>query len=159
MLGSHYDTPGMLPALDVADVFAGSGSLGLEALSRGAASCCFFERDRAALDALRRNLDALRVGPEASIVARDAWREAVATPDGRPFDLVFLDPPYVDSEDASDSGAVREYFKRFDPHGGGKPLVVLHHHARVRYAPDAENSWRILKQRTFGSNGVTVFQL
>ncbi len=159
MLGSYYDTPGMLPALRVADVFAGGGSMGLEALSRGAASCCFFERDRAALEALRRNLQALGVGPEASIVMQDAWREAVAGPDGGPFDLVLLDPPYADSEDTSDSGAVRRYLRRFDQSDGGRPVVLLHHPARVQYTASADESWRVLKQRTFGSNGVTVFQL
>jgi 16S rRNA (guanine966-N2)-methyltransferase len=149
----------MLPALSVADVFAGGGSMGLEALSRGAASCCFFERDRAALEALRKNLRTLRVGAEASIVMQDAWREAVATPDGGPFDLVLLDPPYVDSEDASDDGAVRRYLKRFDQLDSSRSLVVLHHPARVRYAAGADELWQVLKQRTFGNNGVTVFQL
>ena len=56
MLGDYYDCPGELPELHVADVFAGSGSLGLEALSRGASTCYFFERDRKALEMLKINL-------------------------------------------------------------------------------------------------------
>ena len=158
MLGSHYDTPGLLPALHVADVFAGSGSMGLEALSRGAASCCFFERDRGALATLRKNLDALQVGPEGSIVSGNAWTQAVASPDGHPFELVFLDPPYVDSEDASGSGAVAQYLKRLYRIEGDKPLVVLHHRSSVRYAPEPGDEWSILNQRAFGSGSVTFFQ-
>ncbi len=159
MLGSYYDTPGMLPPLDVADVFAGSGSMGLEALSRGASSCCFFERDRGALHILKRNLDVLGVGPEATVVARDAWKEAVTMRDGRPFGLVFLDPPYADSEDTSDAGAVRQYLGRLRPPDGNKLVVVLHHPARAQYSTEGEDAWSILKQRTFGGNGVTFFKL
>lgn len=159
MLGSYYDTPGMLPAVAVADVFAGSGSMGLEALSRGAGSCCFFERDRGALGILKRNLDELGVGPEVSVVARNAWKEAVTMADGRPFGLVFLDPPYADSEDTSDAGAVRQYLGRLGPSEGDTVVVVLHHPASAQYSTEPEDSWSILKQRTFGSNGVTFFQL
>ncbi|MFQ5590814.1 MAG: 16S rRNA (guanine(966)-N(2))-methyltransferase RsmD [Phycisphaerae bacterium] len=159
MLGSHYDTPGALPALRVADVFAGSGSMGLEALSRGAGSCCFFERNRAALDALRRNLTALAVGPEARIIARDAWREALESPDACCFDLVLLDPPYADSDDATPDGAVTRYLTNLARLHGANPLVVLHHRARVQYSAPSDEAWSVLRQRTFGSSGVTFFQL
>ena len=74
----------------VLDLFAGSGALGIEALSRGAASAVFVERDARALDALTRNLDSLHV--EAEIRRQDALR--FLTGDEGPFDLVFVDPPY-----------------------------------------------------------------
>jgi 16S rRNA (guanine966-N2)-methyltransferase len=73
---------------EVLDVFAGTGALGLEALSRGAARATFLENGRAALGLLRENVAAL--GAEARIVARDARRPGPGTPHG----LVFLDPPY-----------------------------------------------------------------
>ena len=72
----------------VLDVFAGTGALGLEALSRGAARATFVERGRAALALLRANVDLL--GAQARVVARDAARPGP----GSPHDLVFLDPPY-----------------------------------------------------------------
>ena len=78
ILGNHYDCLGSLPPIRVADVFAGGGSMGLEALSRGAAHCTFFERDRTALAVLRKNFTTLDVKKEATIIARDAWRD-VAT--------------------------------------------------------------------------------
>jgi 16S rRNA (guanine966-N2)-methyltransferase len=77
----------------VLDLYAGSGALGIEALSRGAASAVFVERDQHALAALRRNLDA--VGAEAGVRRRDVLR-FLASPEGT-FDLVFCDPPYDDA--------------------------------------------------------------
>ena len=80
----------------VLDLFAGTGAVGIEALSRGAARGVFVERDREALRALRANLAALRVSRErARVVAGDALAalsNLAATE--TPFDLVFLDPPY-----------------------------------------------------------------
>ncbi|WP_203075050.1 16S rRNA (guanine(966)-N(2))-methyltransferase RsmD [Falsiroseomonas ponticola] len=76
----------------VLDAFAGTGAMGLEALSRGAAHATFMERDRAALAALRANITACREEPRARVVAGDVLKPpAAATPCG----LVFLDPPYA----------------------------------------------------------------
>ncbi len=81
-LGSFED-------LRVADFFAGSGALGLEALSRGAASCTFVEQDKPALDALRANVAALKA--QADIRAQSVMALA---PTREPFDLILIDPPY-----------------------------------------------------------------
>lgn len=90
------------------DLFAGSGALGIEALSRGAAHCTFVERDRVALRALRANLAALDVAvqgrrtetppppPAARVAALDVRRALVADArDGAMYTLVFADPPYA----------------------------------------------------------------
>ena len=91
---------GALDGARVLDLYAGTGALGIEALSRGAASVVFVERARASLDALRRNLAALGLGESVRIVARDV---AAAVADlghaGELFDLVLLDPPYETGED------------------------------------------------------------
>lgn len=157
ILGSRYACPGSLPPVRVADVFAGSGSMGLEALSRDAASCCFFERGPEALNALRRNLDMLGIGAEAAIVTQDAWRHSVQDPNGRPFDLVFLDPPYRDSQDTSEGGPVRGYLCRLRQIEENRPLVVLHHNAKVRFDTLPIDPWRIVDQRTSGSHTVAFF--
>lgn len=76
----------------VADLFAGSGALGLEALSRGAAQATFVERDPSALAALRANIAKLGAGGRSDIIAGDALK----LPTGRgPFDLIFADSPYA----------------------------------------------------------------
>lgn len=74
----------------VVDLYAGSGSLGLEALSRGAESCVFVERDRRALTALRRNVEAVGLGGEVVSAPVEDYLER---PVG-PFGLAFVDPPY-----------------------------------------------------------------
>lgn len=80
-----------LPGARVLDLFAGSGSLGLEALSRGAESAVFVERDRAAIDVLQRNVDAVGLGGEVVRAAAGAFLLA----DDRVYDLVFVDPPFA----------------------------------------------------------------
>ena len=81
----------------VLDLFAGSGALGIEALSRGAESALFVERDERALAALRRNLEA--VGADAAVRRQDVMR-FLARPEGT-YDLVFCDPPYDDAPRAA----------------------------------------------------------
>lgn len=80
---------GSFEELAVADLFAGSGALGLEALSRGAASCVFVEQDRAAVDALKTNI--AKLGAKADVRAQSVLALPPAT---RPYDLILMDPPY-----------------------------------------------------------------
>lgn len=82
---------GGVRGLRVLDAFAGTGALGLEALSRGAAHATFLEQDRAALAALRANVAALGAGASAEVRAADVLRPPRAE---APAALVFLDPPY-----------------------------------------------------------------
>jgi 16S rRNA (guanine966-N2)-methyltransferase len=83
-LGSFED-------LRVADLFAGSGALGLEALSRGAAAATFIEAERDAAAAIRRNAGKLGASERVRIIVGSA----LALPRSEPFDLIFADPPYA----------------------------------------------------------------
>ena len=79
----------------VLDCFAGSGALGLEALSRGAATCTFVERDRGAVAALRANVESLGVADRCTVRATDVRRSLRAdAAAGRQYDLFLIDPPY-----------------------------------------------------------------
>jgi 16S rRNA (guanine966-N2)-methyltransferase len=93
--GSLFAALGDVSGASCLDLFAGSGALGLEALSRGAATCDFVERDRAALAALRANIEALGVSSRARVLAGDV-RAALGrlAREGRRYDLVLIDPPY-----------------------------------------------------------------
>lgn len=82
---------GSFEGLQVADLFAGSGALGLEALSRGAASCLFVEQDRTAVDAIRANIIALGARDQAKVEAGSVMQLRAAT---APLDLILVDPPY-----------------------------------------------------------------
>jgi 16S rRNA (guanine966-N2)-methyltransferase len=82
----------------VLDLFAGSGALGIEALSRGAAAAHFVERDRSALQTLRQNLDALGLAARAVVWPLEAQRAVTRLgAEGARFDVLLLDPPYADT--------------------------------------------------------------
>jgi 16S rRNA (guanine966-N2)-methyltransferase len=87
MLSSRLGT---FEELRVADLYAGSGALGLEALSRGAAFAYFVDQDSRAASAIRANAEALGAAERAQILTRSA----ASLPPQRPFDLIFADPPY-----------------------------------------------------------------
>lgn len=106
-----------VPGSAVLDLFAGAGTLGLEALSRGAASAVFVERDRAALDALRSNIATVGLGGE---VLSGGVSQFLAGSRGS-FDLVFVDPPY-----AMDLGAVAAILETIVARLTAGGIVVLH---------------------------------
>ena len=84
--------PGLVGAR-VIDLFAGSGALGLEVLSRGGAQALFIDANAIATHAISRNVAALRLESRASVLQTDAAR--LGTPSAEPFDIAFLDPPYA----------------------------------------------------------------
>lgn len=121
----------------VLDLFAGSGALGIEALSRGAARATFVERDRAALDALRANLAALGLRDRATVLVGDALRHT----DGR-WDLVLLDPPYAFE-------GWEDLLARVDAE-----VVVCEAAGPV----DAPSGWRLARVKRYGSTVVTILR-
>lgn len=82
---------GCFEGMMVADLFAGSGALGLEALSRGAAHCLFVEQDKAALDALKANIAKLGADSRSKIAAQSVLTLGPTTTS---YDILFMDPPY-----------------------------------------------------------------
>ncbi len=82
---------GSFEGLQIADLFAGSGALGLEALSRGAAACLFVEQDRPAIDAIRTNITAMDARDQARVELGSVTQLRAAA---IPLDLILLDPPY-----------------------------------------------------------------
>jgi 16S rRNA (guanine966-N2)-methyltransferase len=132
----------------VLDLYAGSGAMGLEALSRGAAAAVFVETDAGAVRAIERNLDKLRLRG-ATVVRLDVTaalaREAAA---GRKYDLVLLDPPYS----MTDFDPLGRYLAGVLAEDG---LLVVETAARVEPAlPDLA----VRTSRKYGSTRVTVFE-
>lgn len=156
MLGNYYDCPGELPGLHVADVFSGSGSLGLEALSRGASTCYFFERDRKVLEVLKKNIKTLEAEDSSTIDVGNAFQGAVADHQGNPFDLIFLDPPYRESMDATINGKVNRYLQSLIAKENHQTLVVFHYSRKIKYLFDDDARWNIVDHRSVGTSAITV---
>lgn len=83
---------GAIPGARVLDLFAGTGALGLEALSRGAAEVVFVDDGRVSTGLIRKNIGICRAGDRCTLTRRDALK--LGQNPGAPFDLIFLDPPY-----------------------------------------------------------------
>ena len=139
---NSLDHAGELDGAAVVDLYAGSGAMGLEALSRGAARCTFVERDRNALAALRANIDTLAVGPRATVVASDvlAWLPAL-----RNVDVVFVDPPYTFDTWERLLGLIEN---------SGARLVVAEAADEVAPPP----AWGIRRSKRYGRTWVTVLE-
>ena len=135
---------GSFEGLRVADLFAGTGALGLEALSRGAARCTFVEQDRAALAALRANID--RLGAEAEVRAQSAL-----VPLAGPFDLVLLDPPY-------DSGLGQQALTKLAETGAIAPGTWASLETGAREAVDLPG-FAIEAERVHGKAKLTLLTL
>jgi 16S rRNA (guanine966-N2)-methyltransferase len=125
------------------DLFAGTGALGLEALSRGASRAVFVEKSRHAAAALERNVAALDAAG-ATIVGADAFR-FLAEDRGGPFDVVFLDPPFAADRTAELCRLL----------GQGRLLadgaVVYAEEDRSRPPAAMPDGWRVLRSRTAGN--------
>lgn len=97
----------------VVDVFAGTGSFGLEAISRGAEHAYFIERDRGALTMLRRNIDALGVAERCTVIPGDALGPAALGVIPERVHVVMMDPPYPMLEEPTTRAPILEQFARF----------------------------------------------
>lgn len=99
----------------VLDLFSGSGSIGLEALSRGAAKVMFVERSRQCAKVLQKNIDTLGVGEQTDVVMGDALSPACLVRVPAPVDLVFFDPPYALWRDETQVASWKGQMQRLAP--------------------------------------------
>ncbi len=147
MLQAH--TPGSR----VLDLFAGSGALSLEALSRGADYAVLVDRDRAASSVQRKNIESLGYREKTRVLLCD-WRQALRKlgEEGNRFDLVLLDPPY-----ALEDQELREVFAGLVPLLLPEALVVLEHASGRSFDPGA--AFLAERERAWGYCGVTFYTL
>lgn len=151
----------LLPEARIADIFAGTGTLGFEALSRGAKSCVFIESDRKALELLRKNVAGLKLEDATLCWATDATRSSFR-PRGVdafvPFDVVFFDPPYkMVSDMQPDSPLVRslERLARDDVSSPGAWLMIRTPEHSTYFVPECwHKEWAL----TMSNMTIDVFQ-
>ena len=144
---SALDARGALVDAFVLDLFAGSGALAIEAISRGAEQAVLVERDRSALDAIAANLGALGFDDSAKVVPMDAHQFVRGGPPAdAPFDLVFVDPPY----NATADDDVAELLTALEAPGWLAPDAIVTVERPVRHTPNVPGDWQIGWERTFG---------
>jgi 16S rRNA (guanine966-N2)-methyltransferase len=144
---STFSLIGPVDEATVLDLYAGSGALGLEALSRGAARATFVESDRAACRTIDRNLEKLRLTGATVLCSRVEIVLAQEAAAGRKYDLVLLDPPY----EMTDYSALASYLPAvLAPHG----LLVAE--TSSRFEPELPLVKRT--SRRYGSARLTLFE-
>ncbi len=142
-----------VPGARFLDLFAGTGAIGLEALSRGAARAVFVEQSERAARCLRRNLEALQLGERGQLL-RMAVAPALArlTASGDQFDLVFLDPPYEAGQTTPALALIGEHAGLLAPDA----LVIAQQYHKEPVA--APNFLAELRQRRIGDTRFTFYR-
>ncbi len=133
----------------VLDAFAGSGSLGIEALSRGASHATFVEKDRIAASIISKNIELLRAAHQAKVVKSGVASWQLRT-QGAEFDLIFVDPPYHDMQFST----VKKLFRLLKVGG----TMILSHPGKGEVPIQNENGIVVVDNRSYGTLHLTYFQ-
>lgn len=141
-LGDRIDQAAVL------DAFAGSGAVGLEAISRGARDVTFIEKDRVAARVLQENIDKLAAGDQSRLIRTSVSNWLDTTTDARQFDLIFADPPYHDLQ----LSTVKRLFGLLKPGA----LMVLSHTGRGEVP--VQDGIVVVDNRSYGNAYLTFFR-
>lgn len=146
--GSLFNILGDITGLEVLDAFAGSGSLGLEALSRGASHATFIERDKIAQRVIEENITTLHVEDRAKLIKTSVaqWDE---TTKNEHYDIIFVDPPYHDLQIST----VNRLVKYLKPNG----LMVLSYPGRE--STSTVNGVVVVDNRSYGDAALAFYRL
>jgi 16S rRNA (guanine966-N2)-methyltransferase len=146
---------GDVSGVRVLDLYAGSGALGIEALSRGAAAAVFVESARPALACLRENLTNLDLGSLATVLAMRAESAAAQLKRHGPFELVLCDPPWKDVH------AARQELEALAGAGlfASGARIALEHAAKEALPPADGRAWlRMCDERRWGDTAISFFE-
>ena len=154
---------------DFLDLFAGSGAVGLEALSRGAKSVTFVERERRHLAVLNENIESLRPGraeveggasarssstlKDSTVVAADAYRW-IATHSGPGFSIGFADPPYALGEEKGYASVLATLAERGVIRAGGLFIAEMTAVQKAEETP----GWELIRDRTYGKTRLCIWR-
>lgn len=138
---------GQMDGAEVLDVYAGTGAIGLEALSRGAKSVTFVDKDRAAQRYIARNVASLQVEDQTTII-RTTVSSWLGTKNPQLFDIIFADPPYWDTQFST----VIRVFELLKPGG----LMVLSHPGKTEVP--TERGIVVVDNRSYGNAHLTFYR-
>ena len=144
---------GDIPGCDFLDLFAGTGAVGIEALSRGARSATFVERDRRHLVVLKANVESVAGGCEWRSVTADAYAW-IASYAGPGFSVAFADPPYALGEDRGYAHVLSTLAER----GVVRPGGVFVAEMTAVQGPAEAPGWELLLDRTYGKTRLCVWR-
>lgn len=150
-------TKGYLDGRIVADLFCGTGSMGLEALSRGAKWVTFVDKDRRVVDILKRNIEKADFVDQSKAVSGNIFRVgAPPTPEYGLYDLVFVDPPYVMSNECGPTSQVGKLMALLSEQMRPGGLAILRTHERAIIQSAYEDLMQV-DQRNWGTMTVTFY--
>jgi 16S rRNA (guanine966-N2)-methyltransferase len=139
----------------VADLFSGVGSLGLEALSRGAEFAAFIEKDPKTASILKKNIEKVGFTEQSKVIIADAFKAGATPVPGRPkYNLVFVDPPYARTSDVGADSDLVNLMKILVDQTANNALVIVRTHKDIEL-PDIYGDLKIVDRRQWGSMAVT----
>ena len=144
-----------LPGARFLDLFAGAGSVGLDALSRGAACAVFVERDRRHAAAIKANAALLRAGDRCEIVCADAFSWVSREGHSRGFSIVFADPPYATAAECGFAGVMKAAAES----GALRPGGLFIAESAAAQAAEEAPGWELLRDRVYGQSRIAVYRL
>ncbi len=151
----NYD---LLAGARVADLFCGVGSLGLEALSRGAASVTFVEQDAEVLAILEKNIAKAGFGSQSRVVRASAFRVgAPVDPVGPRYDLVFVDPPYATTQEVDEHSSLAELLRVLQDQVVPRGVVVVRTHRSTPVLEDY-GPFHAVDRRQWGTMSIVLLQ-
>ncbi len=144
-----------IPEARVLDLFAGTGAMGLEAWSRGAAWMEWVEQDRMALRVLHENVKTFAVPPEAGrVLGADVFKVLRFPPAGKGYDLVFADPPYAEARAGAWQKQLADLLAQ---NGWMNPDGIFVFETERRDPPPELDGWRLARDKTYGSTRVFLW--
>jgi len=148
-----YDLPG---GKRIADLFSGVGSLGLEALSRGAVSVTFVEKDPKIIATLKKNIEKSGFVKESKVIRANAF--SIGAPvNEQGYDLVFVDPPYARTVDVGQNSPLSRLMDVLRQQVSPDGIVVVRTSERTELL-DRYNEFHIIDRRKWGTMAVTILQ-
>jgi len=144
----------LLPGAHVLDLFAGAGTVGLEALSRGAAAATFVELAPRHAAVLRGNIALLQAEARCNVVVADvyAWLAQAA---GGAYDLVYADPPYELGAEKGYAGVLQRLAEGGLVKSGGFFIAEM----KAHQDPDESPAWELCRDRTYGQTRLALYRL
>jgi 16S rRNA (guanine(966)-N(2))-methyltransferase RsmD len=139
----------------VLDLYSGTGNLGIEALSRGAASCVFVDNNPRCVSAIKQNLRALNIDEGTEVILKDVSRYIKeATAKGARFDIIFLDPPYY-KDTVKKSLLLLDYYNIITNHS----IIVAEHYKRDELPGEEElKSLKLFRQEKYGGTFLSFYK-